>query len=69
MTKQQLDLIRKWDAKCGDNEATFFPVTMDRRRLIEYVDELRELLERCREHIDGPDASALKERIEAAIDR
>jgi hypothetical protein len=41
MTPEQLDTIRSWDKRCGDNEATFFPVTIDRRRLLEYVDELR----------------------------
>jgi hypothetical protein len=41
MTPQELELIRSWDARCGDNELTFFPVTIDRRRLLEYVDELR----------------------------
>jgi hypothetical protein len=41
MTPQELDRIRSWDKRCGDNEGTFFPVTIDRRRLLEYVDELR----------------------------
>jgi hypothetical protein len=41
MTPEALDNIRSWDKRCGDNEATFFPVTIDRRRLLEYVDELR----------------------------
>lgn len=41
MTNEDLDLIREWDKRCGDNEGTFFPVTLDRRRLLEYVDELR----------------------------
>jgi hypothetical protein len=41
MTLEKLDTIRTWDKRCGDNEATFFPVTLDRRRLLEYVDELR----------------------------
>jgi hypothetical protein len=41
MTLEELDTIRAWDGRCGDNEATFFPVTLDRRRLLEYVDELR----------------------------
>jgi hypothetical protein len=40
MTPETLNLIRSWDKRCGDNEATFFPVTVDRRRLLEYVDEL-----------------------------
>jgi hypothetical protein len=42
MTPEALDVIRSWDKRCGDNEGTFFPVTIDRRRLLEYVDELRE---------------------------
>ena len=41
MTPEALDNIRSWDKRCGDNESTFFPVTIDRRRLLEYVDELR----------------------------
>jgi hypothetical protein len=41
MTPEALDIIRSWDKRCGDNETTFFPVTIDRRRLLEYVDELR----------------------------
>jgi hypothetical protein len=41
MNTEELDCIRSWDKRCGDNEATFFPVTKDRRRLLEYVDELR----------------------------
>jgi hypothetical protein len=41
MTTEELDLIRAWDRRCGDNESTFFPVTLDRRRLLRYVDELR----------------------------
>jgi hypothetical protein len=41
MTPEALDQIRAWDKRCGDNEGTFFPVTIDRRRLLEYVDELR----------------------------
>ena len=41
MNTEDLDCIRSWDKRCGDNEATFFPVTRDRRRLLEYVDELR----------------------------
>ena len=41
MTPEQLDIIRSWDKRCGDNEGTFFPVTTDRRRLLEYIDELR----------------------------
>ena len=41
MTTEELDIIRSWDKRCGDNEGTFFPVTLDRRRLLEYVDELR----------------------------
>ena len=41
MNTKELDCIRSWDKRCGDNEGTFFPVTIDRRRLLEYVDELR----------------------------
>jgi hypothetical protein len=41
MNTEELDCIRSWDKRCGDNETTFFPVTKDRRRLLEYVDELR----------------------------
>ncbi len=45
MTEEELECIRAWDRRCGDNESTFFPVTLDRRRLLEYVDELRAQLE------------------------
>jgi hypothetical protein len=41
MTPHELAQIRSWDARCGEVESTFFPVTIDRRRLLEYVDELR----------------------------
>ena len=40
MTPDALRTIRDWDAKCGDNELIFFGTTLDRRRLLEYVDEL-----------------------------
>jgi len=45
MTQEELERIRVWDRRCGDNEGTFFPVTLDRRRLLEYVDQLRAELE------------------------
>jgi hypothetical protein len=67
VTRTEFDLIRLWDAKCGDNEATFFPVTKDRRRLIEHVDELRELLRDCREQLPAESAQTLIERIDAAL--
>jgi len=41
MTPDELDRIRSRDKRCGDNEGTFLPVTIDRRRLLEYIDELR----------------------------
>jgi hypothetical protein len=41
MNLDELERIRSWDARCGDNELVFLPVTLDRRRLLEYVDELR----------------------------
>jgi hypothetical protein len=68
VTRNQLELIREWDAKCGDNEATFFPVTKDRRRLIEHVDELRELLQLCRERWPPGAPPDLVSRIDAALD-
>jgi len=40
VTPDALDKIREWDAKCGENELIFFGTTIDRRRLLEYVDEL-----------------------------
>lgn len=40
MTPEALEKIRDWDAKCGENELVFFGTTIDRRRLLEYVDEL-----------------------------
>jgi hypothetical protein len=49
MTPEELETIRSWDRRCGDNESTFFPVTLDRRRLLKYVDELlAELAEHSR---------------------
>ena len=41
MNTEELERIRSWDRRCGDNEGTFVPVAIDRRRLLEYVDELR----------------------------
>jgi hypothetical protein len=41
MSPEVLDTIRSSDKRCGDNETVFFPVAIDRRRLLEYVDELR----------------------------
>jgi hypothetical protein len=40
MTPEALAKIREWDTKCGQNELVFFGTTIDRRRLLEYVDEL-----------------------------
>jgi hypothetical protein len=40
VTPEALEKIRDWDAKCGENELIFFGTTIDRRRLLEYVDEL-----------------------------
>ena len=68
MTKHELEMIRVWDAKCGDNETTFFPVTKDRRRLIEHVDELRDLLRQCRNNLRGDTVSMLAERIDATLE-
>jgi hypothetical protein len=50
MNTEELECIRSWDKRCGDNEETFFPVTKDRRRLLEYVDELRAELAALNEH-------------------
>lgn len=69
MTEVALNHIRRWDAKCGDNESTFFPVTKDRRRLIEHVDELRELLRLCRDNMARADNSWLVERIDGVLCR
>jgi len=68
MNPVTLELIREWDTKCGDNETTFFPVTKDRRRLLEHVDELRALLRSCSEHLT-PSQQELLERIDAALNR
>jgi hypothetical protein len=61
MTLEELDRIRSWDKRCGDLEGTFFPVTLDRRRLLEYVDELRaELAQsvvRLHSNISAPSAT------------
>ncbi len=67
MTNTELEVIRQWDAKCGDNEATFFPVTIDRRRLIEHVDELRSLLRLCRDHLRLTESRWLAERIDSTL--
>jgi hypothetical protein len=69
MTEVALNLIREWDAKCGDNETTFFPVTKDRRRLLEHVDELRELLRLCRDNLERADTLWLGERINSVLGR
>ncbi len=69
MTNTELDVIRQWDAKCGINETTFFPVTKDRRRLIEHVDELRELLRLCRDHLRLTEVQWLAERIDSTLRR
>ncbi len=68
MTKAEFELIRQWDTKCGDNEATFFPVTKDRRRLIEHVDELRGLLRLCRDNLAIPEVMWLTDRIDTALE-
>jgi hypothetical protein len=67
MTCAELDSIRQWDAKCGNNETTFFPVTKDRRRLIEHVDELRDLLRLCRDCSEISGNVGLVKRIDAAL--
>jgi hypothetical protein len=54
MTTEELDLIRAWDRRCGDNESTFFPVTLDRRRLLRYVDELRAELAALKREAGAP---------------
>jgi hypothetical protein len=69
MTPATLELIREWDAKCGDNETTFFPVTRDRRRLLEHVDELRGLLRACSGQLLVPQQRELLERIDIALNR
>ena len=48
MTRDALETIRQFDLRCGDNEGVLFPVTIDRRRLIEYVDELQALVREAR---------------------
>ena len=67
VTTAELELIREWDAKCGANETTFFPVTKDRRRLMEHVDELRALLNLCRDSLDPATVRELTSRIDAAL--
>jgi hypothetical protein len=57
MIQEELERIRSWDRRCGDNEETFFPVTRDRRRLLEYVDELRAELASLTGH-PAPNSSA-----------
>jgi hypothetical protein len=41
MKMEELDRIRSRDKRCGDMEQTMAPEMLDRRRLLEYVDELR----------------------------
>jgi hypothetical protein len=53
VTGEEFARICEWDRKCGDNEGTMFPVTIDRRRLIEYVKELQAELEKAKMHADG----------------
>jgi hypothetical protein len=51
MTCDEFENIRQFDRKCGDNEGVLFPVTIDRRRLIEYVDELKALVREARSYV------------------
>ena len=61
MTNEELDLIRSWDRRCGDNESTFFPVTLDRRRLLRYVDELRAELAALKPDPTAPPVTSAQE--------
>lgn len=61
MTTEELDLIRAWDRRCGDNESTFFPVTLDRRRLLRYVDELRAELAALKREPGAPFVTSVRE--------
>lgn len=49
MTDDELARIHEWDKRCGDNEGTMFGTTLDRRRLLEYVEELRAEVRTLRE--------------------
>jgi hypothetical protein len=49
MTDEELERIKEWDRKCGNNEGVMFQTTVDRRRLLEYVDELRAEVRTLRE--------------------
>lgn len=40
MTPEALAKIRDWDRRCTAPEEVMFCTTIDRRRLLEYVDEL-----------------------------
>jgi hypothetical protein len=51
MTHDEFENIRQFDRRCGDNEGVLFPVTIDRRRLIEYVDELQALVREARSYV------------------
>ena len=62
MTAAQLEAIRQFDRKCGDNEGVLFPVTIDRRRLIEYVDELQALVKEARNYLAERRDTADQER-------
>jgi hypothetical protein len=52
MTDTELERIRLWDGKCI-NEGYMFPVALDRRRLLEYVDELRAENQALKEGIEN----------------
>jgi hypothetical protein len=67
ITLAELELIRQWDAKCGDNETTFFPVTKDRRRLLEHAEELRALLLECRDPLQHAGQTRLIQRIDTVL--
>jgi hypothetical protein len=49
MTEDDLNRIRDWDARCGENDTVFLPVVKDRRALLTYVDELRAEIRTLRE--------------------
>jgi hypothetical protein len=51
MNVEELDRIRSRDKRCGGMEQTMSTNVLDRRRLLEYVDELRAEVDAIRDAI------------------
>ena len=55
MTQTEIEEIRFHDAKFGDNWTTLFPMALDRRKLLAYVEELKEKLSSLEARLAGHD--------------